>query len=79
MTARRFWPLVGSAELSVLLGLVVVCPQDAAGRVAGGPVVVEQQDTVGPHLLIEDVTLIDGTGRPPVAGAYVLVEGDRIA
>ena len=78
MTARRFWPLVGPAELSVLLGLVVVCPQDAPGRVAGGPVVVEQ-DTVGPHLLIEDVTLIDGTGRPPVSGAYVLVEGDRIA
>lgn len=29
-------------------------------------------------LLFEDVTLIDGTGRPAIAGAYVLVEGDRI-
>lgn len=31
-----------------------------------------------PGLLIEDVTLIDGTGRPPVAHAYVLVQGERI-
>ena len=30
-------------------------------------------------LLIEDVTLIDGTGRPAVAGASVLLEDDRIA
>ncbi len=30
-------------------------------------------------LLFERVTLIDGTGRPPVAGAYVLVSGERIA
>ena len=29
-------------------------------------------------LLIENVTLIDGTGRPPVAGASVLIDGDRI-
>ncbi len=29
-------------------------------------------------LLIENVTLIDGTGRPSVAGASVLVDGDRI-
>lgn len=29
-------------------------------------------------LLIENVTLIDGTGRPPVAGASVLIEEDRI-
>ncbi len=29
-------------------------------------------------LLIRDVTLIDGTGRPAVAGVSVLVEGDRI-
>ena len=29
-------------------------------------------------LLIENVTLIDGTGRPPVAGAWVLVDNDRI-
>ena len=30
-------------------------------------------------LLIENVTLIDGTGRPPLAGASVLVTGDRIS
>ncbi len=29
-------------------------------------------------LLIENVTLIDGTGRPPVSPAWVLVENDRI-
>lgn len=29
-------------------------------------------------LLFENVTLIDGTGRPPIAGAHVLVLGDRI-
>ncbi len=29
-------------------------------------------------LLIENVTLIDGTGRPSVPGSSVLVEGDRI-
>lgn len=29
-------------------------------------------------LLIENVTLIDGTGRAPVAGVNVLVEGERI-
>ena len=30
-------------------------------------------------LLIENVTLIDGTGRPPVAGASVLIDADRIS
>ncbi|MEO1204363.1 MAG: hypothetical protein AAFX10_16790, partial [Pseudomonadota bacterium] len=30
-------------------------------------------------LLIENVTLIDGTGRPPVTGASVLIRDDRIA
>ncbi len=30
-------------------------------------------------LLIENVTLIDGTGRPPVAAASVLIESDRIS
>jgi imidazolonepropionase-like amidohydrolase len=30
-------------------------------------------------ILIHDVTLIDGTGRPAVAGASVLIQGDRIA
>ena len=29
-------------------------------------------------LLIEDITLIDGTGRPAVPNSWVLVEGDRI-
>ncbi len=30
-------------------------------------------------LLIENVTLIDGTGRPPVAGASILIDEDRIS
>ncbi len=29
-------------------------------------------------LVIENVTVIDGTGRPPIAGAFVWVKGDRI-
>ena len=29
-------------------------------------------------LIIENVTLIDGTGRAPIAGAFVLTDGDRI-
>jgi imidazolonepropionase-like amidohydrolase len=29
-------------------------------------------------LLIHDVTLIDGTGRPAIGGAWVLTDGDRI-
>lgn len=35
--------------------------------------------TLADTLLIENVTLIDGTGRPSVAGASVLVDGDRIS
>ena len=35
--------------------------------------------TLADTLLIENVTLIDGTGRPPVTGASVLVDGDRIS
>ena len=29
-------------------------------------------------LVIENVTLIDGTGRPPVADVTILIEGNRI-
>lgn len=29
-------------------------------------------------LVIQDVRLIDGTGRPPIDGAWVLIQGDRI-
>ena len=32
-----------------------------------------------PSILIHDVTVIDGTGRAPITGASVLVEGDRIS
>jgi imidazolonepropionase-like amidohydrolase len=35
--------------------------------------------TLADTLLIENVTLVDGTGRPPVTGASVLVEDDRIS
>ncbi|MDT8319095.1 MAG: amidohydrolase family protein [Xanthomonadales bacterium] len=34
--------------------------------------------TAGADLLIENVTLIDGTGRPALSDASVLIEGDRI-
>ena len=29
-------------------------------------------------IIIENVTLIDGTGRPPVSKAFVLIRGNRI-
>lgn len=32
-----------------------------------------------PYVLIENVTVIDGTGRPPIEGAWVLLHGDRVA
>ncbi len=35
--------------------------------------------TLADTLLIENVTLVDGTGRPAVAGTSVLVDGDRIS
>lgn len=35
--------------------------------------------SVQADVLISNVTLIDGTGRPAIAGASVLVEGDRIS
>ena len=31
-----------------------------------------------PSILIADVTIIDGTGHAPIAGAFVLIDGDRI-
>jgi imidazolonepropionase-like amidohydrolase len=37
------------------------------------------QGAAADALLIENVTLIDGTGRPPVRGAHVLTDGERIA
>jgi len=44
--------------------------------VAAHPAQAIQEPSV---LVIEDVTLIDGTGHPAVEHAWVLVEGDRIA
>ena len=29
-------------------------------------------------LVIQDVTLIDGTGKPPVSDVTIIVQGDRI-
>lgn len=46
----------------------------ALAAVVAAPAHLLAQDT----LLIEGVNLIDGTGRGPVSGAYVLVRGDRI-
>ena len=37
------------------------------------------QSQEGAAILFENVTLIDGTGRPPVAGSFVLIEDDRIS
>ena len=45
---------------------------------AAGCVTAPLHSQQRPALLIQDVTLIDGTGRAPIAGAYVLIEGDRI-
>ncbi len=41
--------------------------------------VTDPPRVAGQGLLIEEVTLVDGTGRSPMMGAYVLVEGDRIS
>ena len=38
-----------------------------------------QAQAQAPFLLIENVTLIDGTGAPPVEGTSVLIEGNRFA
>ena len=46
-----------------------------AGAVASVSVAAQPR----PSLLFENVTIIDGTGRVPMTGASVLVEGDRIA
>jgi imidazolonepropionase-like amidohydrolase len=62
VTMRRFRTSIGSGVLALLFGLTTGAPAAASGQ----------------SVLIEDVTLIDGTGRPPLAGAYVLLEGDRI-
>ena len=42
-----------------------------AGR---APIVAQSASS----LLIENVTLIDGTGRAPIDGAFVLTNGDRV-
>ena len=46
-----------------------------AGAVASASAAAQPR----PSLLFENVTIIDGTGRIPMTGASVLVEGDRIA
>ena len=46
-----------------------------AGAVASASAAAQPR----PSLLFENVTIIDGTGRVPMTGASVLVEGDRIA
>ena len=51
----------------LVLTTIVLC-------VRGTPLVAQSQ----PSLLIENVTLIDGTGRAPIARAFVLTDGDRI-
>ena len=46
----------------------------ALAAIALGSTFAASADT----LLIENVTLIDGTGRAPVAGASVLIDEERI-
>ncbi len=51
----------------LVLTTIVLC-------IRGAPLVAQSP----PSLLIENVTLIDGTGRAPIAEAFVLTDGDRI-
>ncbi len=57
-------------DLLVLIGAILA----PAGGAAGSMGAVSQTTA----LVIEDVTLIDGTGRPAIEHAWVSVEGDRI-
>jgi len=53
-------------SISVLICFVILQINTAVSEAADG-------------ILIQNVTLIDGTGRPPSENAYVLVNGDRLA
>ncbi len=52
---------------TLVLTTIVLC-------VRGAPLVAQSTSAV----LIQNVTLIDGTGHAPVIGAFVLTDGDRI-
>lgn len=52
----------------------VLAVASAALALAAAPLVAQQ-----PVILIEGVTVIDGTGRAPITDASVLIQGDRIA
>jgi imidazolonepropionase-like amidohydrolase len=47
-------------------------------RLLAAAALVFAQAASADTLLIDNVTVIDGTGRPPVTGASVLIDGDRI-
>jgi imidazolonepropionase-like amidohydrolase len=64
---------VGRAAALLLAFLVAFAPGAAGGQVASAPQQLEYDG-----VLIENVTLIDGTGRPPIPGVSVLARGDRI-
>ncbi len=55
---------------------VLVLATSVIHAMPGGAEPVPQDEYNG--IIIENVTLIDGTGRPPVAGISVMVRGDRI-
>ena len=82
---RRFWDFPGAARLRphpvahsgrpvapacllLVFLLLTFHPAATAQSPAEGPSVV----------LIDGATLIDGTGRPPIAGSAILIEGGRI-
>ena len=53
----------------------------AALLIAGsifGPLLLAQSQPATPALVIDGATLIDGTGKSPVAGVAILIEGKRI-
>jgi imidazolonepropionase-like amidohydrolase len=52
-------------------------PLAIAGLIA--PLMLAAVPVAADDILITDVTVLDGTGAPPLAGASVLVSGDRIA
>jgi len=80
MIRRRSTRLRNSVTLMALLlavGTVALGGRAVAGpghRALGQEAVAEEY----PGIIIENVTLIDGTGRPPVPGVSVQVQGNRI-
>lgn len=58
------------------MSLTIHCP--VFSRLAAAAVALTASVAVADSLLIENVTVIDGTGRPPLENAAVFVDGERI-